>query len=54
LQFMNDNGVAILELAVTEEDELLKLNIVEEKHYELVPRAQISDAELRLLMESER
>lgn len=53
LQFMNDNGVAILELAVTEEDELLKLNIVEEKHYELVPRAQISDAELRMLMESE-
>jgi hypothetical protein len=53
LQFVNDNGVAILELAVTEEDELLKLNIVEEKHYELVPRAQISDAELRMLMESE-
>jgi len=53
LQFMNDNGVAVLELAVTEEDELLKLNIVEEKHYELVPRAQISDAELRMLMESE-
>lgn len=50
---MNDNGVAVLELAVTEEDELLKLNIVEEKHYELVPRAQILDAELRMLMESE-
>jgi len=53
LQFTKDNGVAILELAVTEEDELLKLNIVEEKHYKLVPRAQISDAELRMLMESE-
>ena len=53
LQFMNDNGVAILELAVTEENELLKLNIVEEKHYELVPRAQISDEELHMLMESE-
>ena len=53
LQFMSDNGVAVLELAVTEEDELLKLNIVEEKHYELVPRAQISDAELRMLIESE-
>ena len=53
LQFISNNGVAILELAVTEEDELLKLNIVEEKHYELVPRAQILDAELRMLMESE-
>ncbi len=53
LQFINDNGVAILELAVNEEDDLLKLSIVEEKHYELVPRTQISDAELRRLMESE-
>ena len=50
---MSDSGVAILELAVTEDDALLKLNIVEEKHYELVPRAQISDVELRMLMESE-
>lgn len=53
LQFMNVNDVAILELAVTEENELLKLNIVEEKHYELTPRGQISDVELRLLMDSE-
>jgi hypothetical protein len=52
-QFISDNGVAILELTVTEDDELLKLNIVEEKHYELVPRTQISDAELRMLRESE-
>ena len=50
---MSDNGVAVLELAVIEEDELLKLNIVEEKHYKLVQRAQISDAELRTLMKSE-
>ena len=53
LQFMDENDVAILELSVIEEDELLKLNIVEEKHYELVPRSQISNAELRTLMESE-
>ena len=53
LQFINDNSVAILELCVTEENELLKLGIVEEKHYELVPRAQISDDELRILMEGE-
>lgn len=53
LQFMNENSVAILELAITEENEFLKLNIVEEKHYELVPRTQISDVELRMLKESE-
>lgn len=53
LQFTDENGVAILELAVREESETLKLNVVEEKHYALVPRSQISDAELRMLMESE-
>ena len=35
LQFTNDDGVAILELAVVDQDELLQLNIVEEKHYQL-------------------
>lgn len=54
LQFIDDNSVAILELAVTEENELLKLGIVEEKHYELVPRARILDEELRMLMKNER
>jgi len=53
LQFMNDNGVAILELAVVDEDELLRLNIVDEKHYELVPRNQISEDELRSLIDGE-
>ena len=53
LQFTDENGVAILELGVREKDETLKLNIVEEKHYELVPRSQIADTELRMLMESE-
>jgi hypothetical protein len=53
LQFTDDNSVAMLELAIREEDEVLKLNIVEEKHYELVPKSQLSDAELRMLTESE-
>lgn len=52
LQFMNENSVAILELAVVE-DELLRLNIVDEKHYQLVPRTQISDDELRSLIDNE-
>lgn len=54
LQFTSTNSVAILELVVNEDNELLKFGIVEEKHYELVPRAQISDEELRILMEGER
>lgn len=53
LQFINDDSVAILELAFDEENELFKLGIVEEKHYELVPRTQISDEELRMLREGE-
>lgn len=53
LQFAEDDEVALLELFVTERDELLTLNVVEEKHYKLVPRAQISEAELRMLMNSE-
>ncbi|MGQ4809441.1 hypothetical protein NKDENANG_02858 [Candidatus Entotheonellaceae bacterium PAL068K] len=53
LQFTDDNSVAMLEFAVTEEDEILMLNIVEEKNYDLVPRSQITDAELRILMENE-
>lgn len=43
LQFLDDNSVAILELTVFEEEDILKLNIVDEKHYRLVPRSQISD-----------
>lgn len=53
LQFISDNGVAMLELAVGDEDDLLKLHIVEEKHYEFVPRNQISSDELRSLMDNE-
>ncbi len=53
LQFVSDNSVAMLELAVTEDHEMLKFGIVEEKHYELVPRSQISDEALRALMEAE-
>ena len=53
LQFMDDDDVAMLELGVNEENEILKLNIVEEKHYRLVPRSQISEAELQMLMKSE-
>jgi hypothetical protein len=53
LQFTDENSLALLELTVREEDEILKLSIVDEKHYKLIPRAQISDDELRVLKESE-
>ncbi|NOQ22244.1 MAG: endonuclease [Candidatus Aegiribacteria sp.] len=53
LQFINDNSVAILELSVSEENELLIFSIVDEKHYQLVPRTRILEEELRILMENE-
>lgn len=53
LQFTGENSVALLEIAVREKDDILKLSTVDEKHYELVPRSQISEQELRVLMESE-
>ena len=33
VQFVEENSVAVLELAVREEDDILKLNIVEERQY---------------------
>jgi hypothetical protein len=53
LQFTGENSVALLELAIKDDDQALRLNIVDEKQYELVPRSQISDANLRSLMGSE-
>ena len=53
LQFLDDDRVAMLELAVDDDKDLLRLRIVEEKHYELIPRAQISDNELHVLIEKE-
>ena len=53
LQFTGSDKVAMLELTIREDSEILRLNIVEEKHYELVPRSEISSTELHLLMESE-
>ncbi len=46
LQFVGESKVAMLEFTVREEDEILKLNIVEEKQYELVQRIDVSDGDL--------
>ncbi|NKQ36404.1 MAG: endonuclease [Chloroflexi bacterium] len=53
LQFTAENNVAMLELAIREENNILKLNVVEEKHYQLVPRSEISESELKLLIKNE-
>lgn len=53
IQFVGQDSVAMLELAVTEADEVLALNVVEEKQYELVPRAELVDDELIQLMNDE-
>ncbi|MCZ7668092.1 MAG: hypothetical protein M5U34_13310 [Chloroflexi bacterium] len=41
--------MALLELAIREEDEILRLNIVDEKHYQLVSRTKIFNVELEVL-----
>lgn len=53
IKFVDSNSVAMLELAVTENEEVLSLNVVEEKHYELVPRTEIAEDELKQLMNDE-
>ncbi len=45
LQFVGENSVAILELAVRDEDQVLKLNIIDEKHYLLVPRSEFGSGD---------
>lgn len=53
IQFVGLDSVAMLELAVAEVDEMLTLNIVEEKHYQLIPRTEIDDNELQQLLMNE-
>ncbi len=53
LQFMDEDNVALLELAVREKDDILMLNIVDEKHYQLIPRSAISPTELTVLKDKE-
>lgn len=53
LQFLGESSVGILELTVVEENDILKLNIIDEKHYVLVPRSEISEKKLQFLKASE-
>ena len=53
LQFIDDNSIAILELTVREENDILKLNIIEEKQYMLVPHTDLSHHDIKNLKENE-
>lgn len=53
LQFTAADRVSLLEMAVNEESDVLMLNVVDQKTYQLVPRTDISAAELSVLKERE-
>jgi hypothetical protein len=53
LQFTDVDKVALLELAIREDNNILMLNTVEEKHYQLIPRSEISNNELTILKDKE-
>lgn len=53
LQFLSSETVALMELGVQDRDDILKLTVIDEKHYALVSRNEISGSELRLSMEGE-
>lgn len=53
LQFAAEDRVSLLEMAVIEENDVLMLNVVDQKTYQLVPRTEITTAELTVLKERE-
>ncbi|MCB0117313.1 MAG: hypothetical protein KDD84_24605 [Caldilineaceae bacterium] len=53
LQFTGQNNVALLELTIREENDVLMLSVVDEKHYSLVARSELPEEEVRYLKESE-
>lgn len=53
LQFLSENDVAILELAVEENNDIFHLSVVDERHYTLVGRDEITDNEIRLMSQTE-
>ncbi len=53
LQFQGINEVAILELAISKEADMLRLNVVDEKHYKLSLSSDISPEQIRTLRDRE-
>ncbi len=46
LQFLDDDSFAIMEITVEEEKNILKLAVIDEKHYRLVNRNELSNEEI--------
>ena len=46
MQFQGENDVAIIELSVTSDGDLLRLNVVDEKHYRLSQQSEVPLAEI--------
>lgn len=53
LQFLDENELAILELTVDEDNNIFRLSVVDEKHYRLVLRNEITDQEIKFICEQE-
>jgi hypothetical protein len=53
LQFLSENDVAILELAVEDSGDIFHLSVADERHYKLVSRDGITDEEIRLMSQNE-
>jgi len=49
LQFLSKNDVAILELTVEESNDIFHLLVVDERHYRLVTKDEITDDEIKLM-----
>jgi hypothetical protein len=49
LQFLTENDVAILELSVDESNNIYNLSVIDERHYKLVGRGEITENEIRKL-----
>lgn len=47
LQYLTEDDVAILELSITDDQELVRLEVVDERHYRLCTRNSIGDADLQ-------
>ena len=47
LQFLSESDVAVLELSVDEDNDVFQLSVVDERHYRLVNRNEITNDEIR-------
>lgn len=53
LQFLTENDLGILELSVDEEDQIFRLSVVEERHYKLVAKDDMTEDEIKIICDRE-